>query len=125
MGQLFDSALLRLLSCDEIRYNRLRRIIMPVDGTYQIEVDTPMGKMEEKLFFKTEGNVLTGKVESQMGAHDFTGKVDGHKFNWESEIEGPMGKMQLTFIGEVNGDNISGDIKVAGFGSSPFKGKRV
>jgi hypothetical protein len=98
---------------------------MSVDGTYQIEVDTPMGKMDEKLIFKTEGNVLTGKVESQMGTYDFTGKVHGDKFNWDSEIEGPMGKIQLTFTGTVTDDIIAGDIKAGAFGSSPFKGKRV
>jgi hypothetical protein len=98
---------------------------MPVDGTYQIEVDTPMGKMEEKLIFKTKGSVLTGKVESQMGSYDFTGKVNGNQFNWDSEIEGPMGKMQLTFTGKVTGDAISGEVKAGSFGSSPFKGKRV
>jgi hypothetical protein len=98
---------------------------MPVDGSYQIEVDTPMGKMEEKLTFKTKGSVLTGKVESQMGSYDFTGKLDGHKFSWDSEIEGPMGKMQLTFSGTVTGDSIAGEVKAGSFGSSPFKGKRV
>jgi hypothetical protein len=98
---------------------------MPVDGTYQIEVDTPMGKMEEKLTFKTKGSVLTGKVESQMGPYDFTGKVDGNQFNWESEIEGPMGKIQLTFTGRVTGDDISGEVKAGAFGASSFKGKRV
>jgi hypothetical protein len=98
---------------------------MPVDGTYQIEVDTPMGKMEEKFTLKTKGNVLTGKVEGQMGSYDFTGKVDGNQFSWESEIEGPMGKMQLTFTGKVTGNDIAGEIKAGSFGSSPFKGKRV
>jgi hypothetical protein len=98
---------------------------MSLDGTYQIEVDTPMGKMEEKFIFKTEGSVLTGKVESQMGSYDFTGKIDGDQFSWDSEIESPMGKMQLTFTGTVTGNEITGEVKAGSFGSSPFKGKRV
>jgi hypothetical protein len=97
---------------------------MPVDGIYKIEVDTPMGKMEEKFTFKTKGNVLTGKTESQMGSNDFTGKVNGNQFSWESDVEGPMGKMHLTITGKVAGSDIAGEVKVGDFGSSPFKGKR-
>jgi hypothetical protein len=98
---------------------------MPIDGIYQIEVDSPMGKMEQKLTFKTEGSVLTGKMEGQMGSNDFTGKVDGDQFSWESEIESPMGKIQLTITGKVTGNDIAGEVKAGSFGSSPFKGKRV
>ncbi len=98
---------------------------MAVDGVYQIEIDTPMGKMEEKFIFKTKGNVLTGKVESQMGTNDINGKVNGNNFSWENDIESPMGKMHLTITGKVTGDAISGEVKAGDFGSSPFKGKRV
>jgi len=98
---------------------------MAVDGTYKIEIDSPMGKMESKLTFKTKGNVLTGKTESQMGTNDFTGKVNGNEFSWESEIESPMGKMNLTYKGKVTGNDISGEVTAGNFGSSPFKGKKV
>ncbi len=98
---------------------------MPIDGTYKIEIDTPMGKMEETFVFKSKGSVLTGQAESQMGKSDINGKVNGNKFSWENDIESPMGKMHLTITGEVTGDNISGEVKAGDFGSSPFKGKRV
>jgi len=98
---------------------------MPVDGIYQVEIDTPMGKMEEKFIFKAKGKVLTGKVESQMGMHDIKGKVDGNQFSWETDVEGPMGTMHLTITGKVAGSDITGEIKAGDFGSSPFKGKRV
>jgi hypothetical protein len=98
---------------------------MAIDGTYKIEIESPMGKMEETFIFKTKGNVLTGKVESQMGTNEINGKVDGNNFSWESDIQSPMGSMHLTITGKVDGGAISGDVKVGDFGSSPFKGKRV
>jgi len=98
---------------------------MAVDGTYLIEIDTPMGKMEEKFILATKGNVLTGKTESQMGAHDIKGTVNGNKFSWDSDISSPMGQMRLTITGEVVGDAISGEVKAGDFGTSPFRGKRV
>ncbi|OGO06790.1 MAG: hypothetical protein A2Y92_05975 [Chloroflexi bacterium RBG_13_57_8] len=98
---------------------------MPIDGTYKIEIDTPMGKMEEKFILKTKGSVLTGKTESQMGTHDINGKVSGNDFSWESDIESPMGHMHLLISGKVTGDDISGEVEVGSFGTSPFKGKRA
>jgi len=98
---------------------------MPIDGTYKIEIDTPMGKMEEKFIFKTKGSVLSGKVESQMGTNDINGKVNGNNFSWESDVSGPMGSMHLTITGKVTGNDIAGEVKAGDFGSSPFKGKRV
>jgi hypothetical protein len=98
---------------------------MAIDGNYKIEIDTPMGKMEQTFIFKTKGNVLTGKVESQMGSNDINGKVNGNQFSWESDISSPMGQMRLTITGKVDGNAISGEVKAGDFGSSPFKGKRV
>jgi hypothetical protein len=103
----------------------MRRLSVAIDGTYKIEMETPMGKMEEKFTFKTKSGVLTGKAESQMGSHDFKGKVNGNQFSWESDVEGPMGAMHLAVTGKVTGDDISGEIKVGDFGTTPFKGKRI
>jgi hypothetical protein len=98
---------------------------MAVDGTYKVEIDTPMGKMEQNFTLKTEGNVLTGRVESQMGSFDVNGKVEGDQFSWENDLESPMGTMHLTVTGKVAGSDISGEVKTGDFGTSPFKGKRV
>jgi len=98
---------------------------MPVDGIYKIEIDTPMGKMEEKFIFKAKGSVLTGKAESQMGSNDIKGKVNGNQFSWESDVDSPMGKMHLTITGKVTGSDIAGEVKAGDFGTSPFKGKRI
>ncbi len=98
---------------------------MAVDGTYKIEVDTPMGKMESTLTFKTAGTKLHGTMESPMGKNDFTGTVKGNEVSWGFEISGPMGNMKLDYKGKVAGNDISGEVKAGDFGSSPFKGKRV
>jgi cytoskeletal protein CcmA (bactofilin family) len=98
---------------------------MPIDGIYKVEIDTPMGKMEEKFTLKAKGSVLTGKVDSQMGSFDINGKVKGDQFSWESDVESPMGTMHLTISGKVTGNDIAGEVKAGDFGSSPFKGKRV
>jgi hypothetical protein len=99
---------------------------MSVDGTYNIEVDTPMGKMESKLTLKSAGTKLSGSMESSFGTTSFTGgTVKGGDATWIMEVDSPMGKMKLDYKAKVVGSDISGEVKAGDFGSSPFKGKRV
>ena len=99
---------------------------MAVDGTYNIEIDTPMGKQTSKLTLKTDGNALSGSMESPFGTMDFSGgTVNGGQVTWGMEISGPMGSMKLDYKGTVTGDDISGEVKAGDFGTSPFKGTRA
>ena len=100
---------------------------MAIDGTYNIEVDTPMGKMESKLILKTDGDVLSGSLDSPMaGVSEFSGgTVNGEDVAWGMEISSPMGKMELEYKGKVTGNEITGEVKAGNFGTSPFKGKRI
>ncbi|OGN98359.1 MAG: hypothetical protein A2Y89_00600 [Chloroflexi bacterium RBG_13_51_18] len=98
---------------------------MAVDGTYNIEIDTPMGKQESKLTLKSDGAKLSGTMESSFGKNDFTGTVKGDEVSWSMEINSPMGNMKLDYKGKVAGNDISGEVKAGDFGTSPFKGKKV
>jgi hypothetical protein len=99
---------------------------MAIDGTYQIEMDTPMGKQGAKLTLKTSGGTLSGTLEDTFGKHEFGGgKVEGEQATWDLEIDSPMGKLQLDCTARVSGDSISGEVKVGSFGTSPFKGQRA
>jgi hypothetical protein len=98
---------------------------MAVDGTYKIEIDTPIGKQEATLILVTAGATLTGKIESAMGKSDFSGVVKENEVSWDVKISSPIGKMTLSCQGRVNGCDISGEVKAGNFGTSPFKGKRL
>jgi hypothetical protein len=99
---------------------------MAVDGTYKIEIDTPMGKQESKLTLKAAGAKLSGTMEGSFGTNSFKdGAVKGNEVSWSMEINGPMGNMKLDYKGKVAGSDISGEVKAGDFGSSSFKGKRV
>jgi hypothetical protein len=98
---------------------------MAIDGTYKIEIDTPMGKQESTLTLKTAGDKLSGTAESMMGKNDFTGTVKGDEIAFDMNITSPMGDMKLEFSGKVTGSDITGEVKMGNFGSSPFKGKKV
>lgn len=99
---------------------------MAVDGTYNVEIDTPMGKQESKLTLQTDGSALSGTMENPMGKLGFSGgTVSGDGVAWEVEITGPMGRMNLGYKLKVSGDDISGEVRLGDFGSAPLKGKRA
>ncbi|MHB8104813.1 MAG: hypothetical protein ACYDG5_04660 [Dehalococcoidales bacterium] len=98
---------------------------MAIDGTYKIEIDSPMGKQEATLTFKTAGEKLSGTAESAMGKTDFTGTAKGDTVTFSMDINSPMGQLNLEYTGKVTGSDISGEVKAGNFGSSPFKGKKV
>jgi hypothetical protein len=100
-------------------------IAMAIDGTYKIEIDSPMGKQEATINLKTDGDKLTGTAESMFGKSDFTGTVKDDTLSWSTEISSPMGQVKLDYTGKVSGDDISGELKAGNFGTSPFKGKRI
>jgi hypothetical protein len=103
----------------------LMEAAMAVDGTWQITVDTPMGKQEGKLLLKTQGTTLTGTQEGQGGSMSIdNGKVDGNTLTWTSEMTQPFA-IKLEFTVTVNGDEMSGGVKAGDFGTSPLTGKRV
>jgi hypothetical protein len=65
-------------------------------------------------------------MESAMGKADFTGgNVKGNDISWNVEVDSPMGKMALACKGRVAGSDISGEVQIGNFGSSPFKGKKI
>ena len=99
---------------------------MGVDGTYNITVDTPMGKMESTLTLVINGDSLSGNATSaMMGTVEFSGgKVDGNSFSFEMEMNSPMGKMEMSNTGTVDGDNISGEVK-SSMGNSAYTGTRA
>ena len=99
---------------------------MSVNGTYKIEIDTPIGKQEATLILITDGVILRGSTESLMGSQTFSGgTVNGDQVSWNMEINSPIGKMELTYNATVSDNVISGEVKAGNFGISPFKGVRI
>ena len=73
---------------------------MAVDGNWKITLSTPMGPQDLTATFATQGDAFTGKAQNPMlGEMDFAGKVDG--------------------------DKMTGDVKLGAFGSATLTGVRI
>jgi autotransporter translocation and assembly factor TamB len=99
---------------------------MTVDGTWKLTVNTPMGAQESTLTLNASGAQLTGTQSAPSGDSSpiADGKVNGNNVAWKASITKPM-PLTLEFSGTVNGNQMSGEVKLGMFGSSTFSGMRA
>jgi hypothetical protein len=97
---------------------------MSADGNWKITINTPMGARTMNVAIATSGDSFTGKVDSEMGAQEVTGKVDGDTLTWSTDITNPM-PMKLDFSAKVDGDKMSGNVKLGMFGNASLSGERA
>ncbi len=99
---------------------------MAVDGTWNLVVNTPMGTQESTLVITSSGATLIGtqSAGSGDGRPIDDGTVDGNDISWKASITKPM-PITLEFSGAVDGDKLSGQVKLGMFGSAPFTGTRA
>ena len=99
---------------------------MVVDGSYDLELNTQMGKRTGKLTLKTDGSSLSGNLVAEGNESSFTGgTVSGEEISFVVQLSTPMGQIGLGFKGTVSGDAISGQVQAGDFGSFPFNGTRA
>src|SRR5208283_856136 len=98
---------------------------MSADGNWNLVVSTPMGDRQATLSVKTDGNALKGSQGAEGNSTDiFDGTVNGNDLAWKVSITDPM-PMTLKFTVTVNGNEISGSVKLGAFGTASFSGTRA
>ncbi len=98
---------------------------MSADGTWNTVMNTPMGAQNGTLELKTDGNTLTGTLESPQGEIELQdGAIDGDSLTWKADITQPMA-MTLEFSATLDGDELKGDVKLGAFGNASFTGTRA
>jgi hypothetical protein len=98
---------------------------MAVDGTWKIAMDTPMGTRNATLSLTASGAKLTGKMSGDAGTTDIAdGAVNGNQVSFKVDITNPM-PLTLEFSAAINGDALSGTVKLGMFGDAPLSGTRA
>lgn len=97
---------------------------MSADGNWKITINTPMGAQTVNATIKTNGDTFTGTTSGQMGTQEVSGKVDGDTLTWSADITSPM-PMKLEFTAKVEGDKLSGNVKLGMFGNASMTGERA
>lgn len=98
---------------------------MSADGSWNCTINSPMGAQQATMTLSTEGGSLSGKMEGAQGTQEFSGgTVNGDSLAWTVEMTSPM-PMTLEIAADVDGDNISGHVKLGAFGEATFVGERA
>jgi len=98
---------------------------MSADGTWNTTMNTPMGAQNGTMTLTTDGGSLSGKLSGPQGEIDLEdGTVDGDALTWKASITAPMA-MTLEFSATLNGDEMSGDVKLGAMGNATFTGTRA
>lgn len=97
-----------------------------MDGTWNIEMESPLGRKEASLDIAIQGDALTGMMRSDdLGEAEMeNGRVDGNAVSWTADISEPM-PIALEFDGTATGDTMSGEVKMGAFGVFPFTATKV
>ncbi len=99
--------------------------MMNVDGNWNCTIYSPMGSQQAVMTFSTRSGALSGKIEATHGTQEFSGgRVDGNRLGWNVEMTSPM-SMTLVITAEIDGDSISGHVKLGAFGEATFAGSRA
>jgi hypothetical protein len=100
---------------------------MSADGKWEISMNTPMGAQSGTLDLKEEGSTVTGTMSAAAapGPIEITdGTADGSNLTWKAALTQPM-PISLEFTATVDGDKISGNVKLGAFGDATFEGTRA
>jgi hypothetical protein len=98
---------------------------MPIDGTWNCAMDTPLGERKLILTLAANGSSLTGTVGNGSESTAIQdGRANGDAASWKADITSPM-SMTLEFTVTVTGNDMTGSVKLGMFGNAPLRGTRA
>lgn len=99
---------------------------MAADGKWQLTINTPLGAQQSVLNISTSGASLSGTQSAASGDEKpiEEGKISGDQISWKASITKPMA-MTLEFSATVQGDAMTGSVKLGMFGTQSFRGVRA
>lgn len=98
---------------------------MSFAGTWNTTMNTPMGAQQGTLTLTEDGGALVGKMVGAQGELELKdGTCDGDSGSWKADITSPMA-MTLEFDAKVDGDTMTGNVKLGAFGNASFEGTRA
>ncbi len=97
---------------------------MSVEGVWDVVVNSPMGQQPATITLAADGDSLTGTMAGAQGSMAISeGSADGDKATWKAQMTNPM-PLTLEFSVTVDGDEMTGNVKLGAFGNASIQGKR-
>ncbi|KOU08603.1 hypothetical protein ADK86_03560 [Streptomyces sp. NRRL F-5755] len=97
---------------------------MSVEGTWDLSVSTPIGKIKAVAEFRREDGVLVGTAHGAGEEIPLSEVIlDGDRLTWKQSITKPM-RLSLAFAVAVDGDTLTGTSKAGRLPASKVTGER-
>jgi hypothetical protein len=96
-----------------------------VAGEWNVTFTGPQGPAEYTMYVTQEGTRLTGRMTSPSGEFPLRGAVEESRFRivWSLPDNGRM--LEITFVGTVQGEMLTGTARIANAGEGPVSGERI
>jgi len=97
---------------------------MSVEGTWDLSISTPIGKIKAVVGIKSEGGALTGTAHGAGEEVPLRDLVhNSGQLTWTQAITKPM-RLNLAFAVTVTGDTMTGTSRAGHLPSSKVTGQR-
>lgn len=97
---------------------------MSVAGKWQISMDTPIGTQKFTWDLQQAGGAWKGTMLAANGTSELGNlQVSGSSVGCNARVSTPLGQVDVTFEGAVDGDQIGGTCRTQ-FGNFQFSGAR-
>ena len=98
--------------------------VTDVTGTWELNVESPMGSRASDAIFSQTGETLGGKMVSPRGEVPLTGAMKGDAINFSITVNAQGQTLQIDYTGTVTGDTMSGTVVFGSFGDGKWTGKK-
>ncbi|MEU3981754.1 hypothetical protein AB0F77_16900 [Streptomyces sp. NPDC026672] len=97
---------------------------MSVEGTWDLSIATPIGRIKAVAEFRREAGALTGTAHGAGEEVPLADVVlDGDRLTWNQAITKPL-RLNLVFAVTVDGDSLTGTSKAGRLPTSKVEGTR-
>jgi hypothetical protein len=98
--------------------------VTDVSGTWELNVESPMGSRASDAVFTQTGDTLGGKMVSPRGETPLTGTIKGDAIAFGINVNVQGQNLQIDYSGTVTGDTMSGTVVFGSFGDGKWTGKK-
>jgi hypothetical protein len=98
-----------------------------IDGSWQVVIDSPMGKQPLFVDLKADSDKLVGTARANGQTIDpdiFDGQITGDVVSWKVKVRKPV-PLTMTLTLTHSGDKLVGKCKPGMFGTFPATGTRL
>ena len=98
--------------------------VTDVTGTWELNVESPMGSRASDAIFTQTGETLGGKMVSPRGEVPLNGTIKGDAIAFGLNVNVQGQNLQIDYTGTVTGDTMSGTVVFGSFGDGKWTGKK-